>query len=87
MSKMYKISEEELLKLCEQAAFADFCFNYVGDDDVFDEEYYREFIEDYFKDKKDIPDNIKEAIINNPEIAVEDIGYFKMLEYEVCKND
>lgn len=45
------------------------------------------FNEEFFKDKKDIPNNIKEAIINNPKIAVEDIGYFKMLEYEVRKND
>lgn len=87
MSKMYQISEEDLLKLCEKAAFADFCFNYVADDEAFNEEYYRGFVEEYFKDKKDIPDNIKQAIINNPDIAVEDIGYFKMLEYEVCKND
>lgn len=87
MSKMYQISEEDLLKLCEKAAFADFCFNYVEDDEAFNEEYYRDFAEEYFKDKNDIPSNIKEAIINNPDIAVEDIGYFKMLEYEVCKND
>lgn len=86
MSKIYQISEENLLELCEKAAFADFCFNYA-EDDIFNKEYYREFAEDYFKDKNDIPSNIKEAIINNPEIAVEDIGYFKMLEYEVLKND
>lgn len=80
MSKTYQISEEELLELCEKAAFADFCFNYANNE-IFDEDYFREFAEDYFKDKNDIPNNIKEAIINNPEIAVEDIGYFKMLEY------
>lgn len=79
MSKKYQINEEDLLKLCEKAAFADFCLDYVEDDEAFNEEY--------FKDKKDIPNNIKEAIINNPKIAVEDIGYFKMLEYEVRKND
>ena len=87
MSKMYQISEEDLLKLCEKAAFADFCLDYVEDDEAFNEEYYRDFAEEYFEDKKDIPNNIKEAIINNPKIAVEDIGYFKMLEYEVRKND
>lgn len=87
MSKMYQISEEDLLKLCEKAAFADFCFDYVKDDEAFNEEYYRDFAEEYFKDKNNIPNNIKEAIINNPDIAVEDIGYFKMLEYEACKND
>lgn len=61
--------------------------DYVEDDEAFNEEYYRDFVEEFFKDKKDIPNNIKEAIINNPKIAVEDIGYFKMLEYEVRKND
>lgn len=81
MNKTYQINEEDLLKLCEKAAFADFCFAYANDDEAFDEKYYREFAEDYFKDKDDIPRNVKAAVINNPEIAVEDIGYFKMLEY------
>lgn len=81
MSKTYQISEKDLLELCEKAAFADFCLVYSNDDEMFDEKYFREFAENYFKDKNDIPNNIKEAIINNPEIAVEDIGYFKMLEY------
>lgn len=35
MNKMYLISEEDLLELCEKAAFADFCFTYVGDDEAF----------------------------------------------------
>ena len=81
MNKMYLISEEDLLELCEKAAFADFCFTYVDNDEAFDEKYFREFAEVYFRDKDNIPRNIKEAVINNPEISVEDIGYFKMLEY------